>query len=130
MCEMNTIGFFSAGIVIKSLRFSGTFNPILLPVEIKNFALVWKIVSDGKSLFYQTDQHVIQIKENKAVKVHPFKGFVRCIFEVNKDIYFVDKSQIVYVYRDFRVEYGFEHRYYFFFYFKLGHIRFILVRQR
>lgn len=84
----NTIGFFN----IKNDTLSGVFHPILLPVEIKNFSFVWKIVSDGKSLYYQTNQHIIHIKEDKVIKVHPFSGFIRCIFEVNKDIYFVDNE--------------------------------------
>ena len=39
------------------------------------------------------------------------------------NIYLVDESQIVHVYRNLRVEYGFQHGYDFFFYFKFGHIR-------
>ena len=43
-------------------------------------------------------------------------------FSLVGDVYFVNQSQIVYVYRNFGIEYGFEHIYYLFFYFKLSHI--------
>ena len=45
-----------------------------------------------------------------------------CVAAVG-NIYFVDEPQVVHVYRNLRVEYGFQHGNYFLFYFKFGHIR-------
>ena len=47
-------------------------------------------------------------------------------FSLVGDVYFVNQSQVVYIYRYFRVEYGLEHGDYFLFYFKFGHIRRVL----
>ena len=47
-------------------------------------------------------------------------------FSLVGDVYFVNQSQVVYIYRYFLVDYGLEQGDYFLFYFKFGHIRRVL----
>lgn len=84
----NRLGYFK----VQGDTIFGNFVQISTPI-IDEFELVWKIVSRSGKLYFQTDKNILVIENDKLVQTLHFHGFIRCVFEINKDIYFVDTKK-------------------------------------